>query len=108
MRHSFVAPDTCDIPLSPLTPLSLLTHFQSFIPEPPLPNLIAIMEEYLRAYVNCLQDDWARYLALAEFAANNRVSATTGTSPSYTNLGLDLQVDFELDIWVDKLQQVRA
>ena len=31
----------------------------------------ASMEEYLRAHVNYLQDDWVRYLSLAEFAANN-------------------------------------
>ena len=38
----------------------------------------AVMEQYLQAYVNYLQDDWIRYLALAEFATNNQVSETTG------------------------------
>jgi hypothetical protein len=30
-----------------------------------------IMEQYFRVHVNCLQDDWADWLPLAEFAANN-------------------------------------
>jgi hypothetical protein len=31
----------------------------------------AVMEQYLRAHVNYLQDDWAEWLLLAEFTANN-------------------------------------
>ena len=32
------------------------------------------LERYLRNHVNNLQDDWAQWLPLAEFAANNAVS----------------------------------
>jgi hypothetical protein len=49
----------------------------------------AIMEQYLRAYVNYLQDDWADWLLLAKFAANNQASKTTGISPFFTNKGFD-------------------
>ena len=52
------------------------------------------MEEYLRPYVNYLPDNWTWFLALEELAANNQVSAATGTSPFYANLGLDPMVDF--------------
>jgi len=31
----------------------------------------AILEQYLRAYINHQQDDWCGYLPLAEFAYNN-------------------------------------
>ncbi|KAL9567590.1 hypothetical protein ACKAV7_008354 [Fusarium commune] len=34
-------------------------------------RLNAILEQYLRAYVSYLQDDWSRWLPLAEFAANS-------------------------------------
>ena len=40
--------------------------------------LNAVMEQYLRAHVYYLQDDWAKWLHLAEFAANNPASETTG------------------------------
>ncbi|KAH7492803.1 hypothetical protein FOMA001_g2147 [Fusarium oxysporum f. sp. matthiolae] len=40
-------------------------------------RLNAILEQYLRAYVSYLQDDWSRWLPLAEFAANSLKSETT-------------------------------
>ena len=40
----------------------------------------AILEQYLRAYINYLQDDWEAWLHMAEFAANNQASETTGMS----------------------------
>jgi transposase InsO family protein len=48
-----------------------------------------IMEQYLRAHVSYLQDDWAAWLPLAEFAANNQASETTGTSPFFGLYGHD-------------------
>ena len=49
----------------------------------------AILEQYLRAYVNYLQDDWEAWLHLAEFATNNHASETTGMSPFFANYGQD-------------------
>jgi transposase InsO family protein len=43
----------------------------------------AVMEQYLRSYVNYLQDDWSSWLPLAEFAANNHASDATGLSPFF-------------------------
>ena len=43
----------------------------------------AVMEQYLRSYVNYLQDDWSSWLPLAEFAANNQASETTQLSPFF-------------------------
>ena len=41
-------------------------------------RLNTVMEQYLHAQVNYLQDDWAMYLHLAEFAAKNQTSETKG------------------------------
>ena len=49
----------------------------------------AIMEQYLRAHVSYLQDDWPTWLPLAEFAANNQASETTGVSPFFGMYGRD-------------------
>jgi hypothetical protein len=49
----------------------------------------AIMEQYLRAHVNYLQDDWADWLLLAKFAANNQALETTGVLPFFANKGFD-------------------
>ena len=49
----------------------------------------AILEQYLQAYINYLQDDWEAWLYLAEFAANNQASETTGMSPFFATYGQD-------------------
>jgi len=56
----------------------------------------AVMEQYLRSYVNYLQDDWAEWLPIAEFASNNHTSETTEVSPFFANLGYDPRWQFDL------------
>jgi transposase InsO family protein len=68
----------------------------------------AIMEQYLRAYINYQQDDWLRFLPMAEFAANNHISEITGISPFFANYGLNPKIDFELDIRVDNHEECQA
>ncbi len=46
-----------------------------------------VLEQYLRAYMNYQQDNWAPLLPLAEFAYNNTTSETTGVSPFFANKG---------------------
>ena len=46
-----------------------------------------VLEQYLRAYTNYQQDNWAPLLPLAEFAYNNTASTTTGISPFFMNKG---------------------
>jgi transposase InsO family protein len=41
------------------------------------------LKQYLREYVNHLQDDWVHWLPLAKFAYNNSVDALTGLTPFY-------------------------
>ena len=46
------------------------------------------LEQYLRLYVNHRQSDWAEWLALAEFAYNNREHSATKMSPFYITSGI--------------------
>jgi hypothetical protein len=49
------------------------------------------LEQYLRCYVDELQDDWARLLSSAEFAYNNSAHEGTKTSPFYLEYGRHLR-----------------
>jgi hypothetical protein len=53
------------------------------------------VEQYLRAYVNYLQDDWNSMLAMVEFTGNNMVSETTQVSPFFANSGQHPRMGFE-------------
>lgn len=55
----------------------------------------AVLEQYLRAYVAYLQDDWAEWLPLAEFAANSTRSEATKVSPFFANYGFHPRMGFE-------------
>lgn len=55
----------------------------------------AILEQYLRAYVSYLQDDWFDWLASAEFAGNSQVSETTRVSPFFALYGFEPRFGFE-------------
>jgi hypothetical protein len=54
------------------------------------------MEQYLRCFVNYLQDDWNLWLPLSKFAANNQASKSTGVSLFFTNYGYDPKWQFDL------------
>ena len=43
------------------------------------------LEQYLRIYVNHRQNNWAEWLAMAEFAFNNKVHAATKVLPFQIN-----------------------
>jgi len=47
----------------------------------------AIMEQYLRAYINYQQNNWVSLLATCEFSANNHFSESLKTSPFLANYG---------------------
>ena len=53
------------------------------------------MEQYLRAFVNYLQDDWLDWLPLAEFVGNNTESETTKVTPFFANKGFHPRMGFE-------------
>ena len=45
------------------------------------------IEQYLRIFVDYLQDDWKEWLPLGEFAINNSVHAATKQTPFFVNYG---------------------
>lgn len=47
----------------------------------------AILEDFLRHFVSQEQDDWVKWLAIAEFSYNNTPSASTGFSPFFAQHG---------------------
>src|SRR5258708_37571531 len=70
--------------------LSMKLHFMSgYHPEGDgqTEQINQVLEQYLQAYMNYQQDNWALLLPLAEFTYNNATSATTGISPFFTNKG---------------------
>src|SRR5258707_14233213 len=61
--------------------LSMKLHFMSgYHPEgdSQMEQINQVLEQYLWAYMNYQQDNWAPLLPLAKFAYNNTMSATTG------------------------------
>ena len=55
----------------------------------------SVMEQYLCAFVNYLQDDWLEWLPLAEFVGNNIKSKTTKVTPFFANKGFHPRMGFE-------------
>jgi hypothetical protein len=51
------------------------------------------LKQYLRAYVNYLQDDWVHWLPLAKFAYNNTVHASTGVTPFFAEKGFHPSIE---------------
>jgi len=54
------------------------------------------LEQYLRMYVNHRQNNWAEWLATAEFAFNNKVHTATKTSPFQVNYGREPRMGFDI------------
>ncbi|KAH0610717.1 uncharacterized protein H6S33_011144 [Morchella sextelata] len=53
-------------------------------------RLNAVMEQYLRGYVSYQEDDWVKWLPMAEFSTNNQVTASTRATPFFANYGFHL------------------
>ena len=54
------------------------------------------LEQYLRMYINYRQNNWAKWLATAEFAFNNKVHTATKMSLFQTNYGRELRMGFDI------------
>src|SRR5258705_10389622 len=79
--------------------LSMKLHFTSgYHPEGngQTERINQVLEQYLWAYTNYQQDNWALLLPLVEFAYNNATSATTGISPFFMNKGYHLRLSTNL------------
>ena len=55
----------------------------------------AIMKHYLQAFVNYMQDNWAKWIPDAEIMTNNALSAITLTSSFLVNSGQNPHLRFE-------------
>ena len=64
----------------------------------------AVMEQYLRAYVNYQQDNWVTYLPIVEFAANNQFSETIKATLFVPNYGFHSHFTIELNPKIQKKQ----
>ena len=74
------------------------------------------LEQYLRCFVNYLQDDWSQILSYAEFAINNVPNSSTGKSPFEINYGFNPGMDYlskvekseveSVDSWIDNLNLI--
>jgi len=53
------------------------------------------LEQYLRIYVNYMQNNWVQLLPVAQFAYNNAITATTKVTPFYASYGLHPQPHYE-------------
>jgi len=54
------------------------------------------LEQYLRMYVNHRQNNWAEWLAMAEFAFNNKVYTVTKMSLFQVNYGREPRMGFDI------------
>ena len=54
------------------------------------------LEQYLRIYVNYRQKNWSEWLAIAEFAFNNKVYTMTKSSLFQVNYGRELRIGFDI------------
>jgi len=50
------------------------------------------LEQYLRFFIENRQKDWPEWLAMAEFAVNNKVHTTTKVSPFMANYGREMRI----------------
>jgi len=54
------------------------------------------LEQYLRMYVNHRQNNWSEWLAMAEFAFNNKVHTATKMLPFKVNYGREPRMGFDI------------
>ena len=54
------------------------------------------LEQYLRMYVNYRQNNWAEWLAMAEFAFNNKIHTATKSSPFQINYRREPRMSFDI------------
>ena len=66
-----------------------------------------VLEQYLRAYVNYLQDDWAFWLPSTEFVINNHASKTTQCTPFLANSKQCFKMGLEFDPFINKPMDLR-
>ena len=64
-------------------------------------NTNSIMEQYLQMYCLYLQDNWERWLSLAEFSVNNMKNKSISVMLFYATYKQDSQLEFESQIKIN-------
>ena len=64
------------------------------------------IEQYLRLFVNQRQDDWYKWVSLAEFTYNNWIHSSTQTTPFMLDNGQHPRLGIE-PIWETRLETLR-
>jgi hypothetical protein len=62
--------------------------------EGPTGRVNAVIEQYLRNFVNYQQNDWAQWLPLAEITANNHTLEPTNCAVLFRNYGIHPRMTF--------------
>jgi transposase InsO family protein len=57
-------------------------------------RLNSVLEQYLRSFINFDQNDWVKWLPLAEFAYNNSRHSSSQDTPFRLMYGIDPRIDF--------------
>ena len=57
-----------------------------------------MIKAYLRAFINCEQNNWVKLLPIAEFAYNNAKNASTANPLLECNDSYHLKVSFKEDL----------
>ena len=57
-----------------------------------------VLENMLRVWVNCRQDNWRNLLPCAEFALDNSNNFRTGTTPVWAMIGQDPVTPLRIEI----------
>ena len=79
----------------------LLTTFHSETDDQ-MKNVNTIMKQYLQMYYSYLQDDWEKWLFLAEFIINNMINELTDMTLFYVTYRQNSWIEFESWIKIDK------
>ena len=78
-------------------------------------NAIQQLKQYLRHYIDYSQDDWTKYISMAEFSHNSRINSSTkatpfeanyGFLPSVTNRGISINSSAEATNYITKLTEI--
>ena len=65
-------------------------------------NVNVIMKQYLQIYCSYLQDDWEKWLSLAEFIMNNMMNELMNVILFYTTYKQNSWIEFESQIEIDE------
>ena len=76
-------------------------------------NANVIMKQYLWMYCSYLQDNWKKWLSLAEFITNNMMNESTNVTLFYMTYKQNSWIEFEsqteineYDLMIKQLQQI--